>query len=291
MSGRGLASFCLLLAGCATTKVETTGEAARPLCRPQLSAVVQWTPAWRPDQKDVAQREAAAQRGIARFFAESGCFGKVSLHRAGALAFERPAFDRTFFITVRELGPVLRIGAPSLLEGGTEAVIEVRAFDVRTGQQLADLRIHWRSGGAFVVKGTGSLEQDMAAALAAAFGGTTWPAAIEDTYWKLTRLGERPVAAAERQRQAHFILHPDGRRMSGSGGCNGMGGNYRLEGERLEFSRIIRTMMACEKGMDTENEFLAALNRVRKARVASRQLQLLDADDKLLMHLEAVHLR
>jgi hypothetical protein len=158
LSGR--IALCLALAGCASTKVETTGTAERPLCRPELSALVAWTPAWRPDQKDVAGREAAAQRGIERFFAGSGCFSKTVVRRSSAV---ESGFQRVIFITVRELGPVIRIGVPYLLAGGTEVVLDIRILDTP-----ADFRVHWKNGGAFVIKGVGTLEQDMVSALAAA---------------------------------------------------------------------------------------------------------------------------
>jgi hypothetical protein len=72
-------------------------------------------------------------------------------------------------LTVRELGPVVRIGSPSLLEGGTEVVVDVKAFNNVTGAHLVDLRMHWRDGGPFVIKGVGTLAQDMTDALRATF--------------------------------------------------------------------------------------------------------------------------
>jgi heat shock protein HslJ len=113
------------------------------------------------------------------------------------------------------------------------------------------------------------------------------PASLENTYWKLTHLGATAVTTPERQREAHFILHPADKRVTGSGGCNGIGGTYRLEGENLAFGPMIRTMMACPTGMDTENEFLAVLGKARKARVAGRQLELLDDNGKPLARFEA----
>jgi len=163
--------FCLGLAGCASTKVDTSGAGAgRPLCQPagqRLSALVVWHPQWRHDQKDVAAREAAAQSGIEQFFAGSGCFAAAEVQR-GAVIPPRPAADRVIAITVRELGPVIRLlASPALVEGGTEVVLEVKVLG-RGGEPLADLHTHWQNGGAFVIKGTRTLAQDMSAALAAA---------------------------------------------------------------------------------------------------------------------------
>jgi hypothetical protein len=129
---------------------------------------VLWRPQWRLDQKDVLQREAAAQRGIERYFASSGCYFATRLHRTPD---ERPgedfaARDRVLSITVRELGPVVKLGSPAIVEGGTEVVLEIRAM-AATGEVLADFRSHWHNGGAWVIKGTATLEEDMVAALRA----------------------------------------------------------------------------------------------------------------------------
>jgi hypothetical protein len=177
-----------LLAGCASTEVGVSGNApAAPLCQLHgqvLSALILWGPAWRPDQKDVPERETAAQRGLDGFFASSGCFARFEVRRMSAqdlaaargdlqlLSFARasaPAPDRVIVVTVRELGPVVKLlGSAALVEGGTEVVLDVRAVDARSGASLADFRTRWQNGGAFVIKGVASLSGDMSAALAAA---------------------------------------------------------------------------------------------------------------------------
>lgn len=172
--------FCFCLVGCAATKVDISGTPAdQQLCQSrdeQISALVIWKPEWRPDQKDVPLREVAAKRGIERFFSQSGCFSKTHVHRfvgenpdtipsdpellklANSTA---PAPDIVVFIKVKELGPVLRIGLPILIEGGTEVVLEVKVLNVRTNGLIAALRTHWQNGGIFVIKGVKTLEQDM----------------------------------------------------------------------------------------------------------------------------------
>ena len=180
-------TFLVILSGCASTKVETTGAAMHvPFCREgagMLSALVYWGPQWRSDQKEPERREAAALRGIESFFTGSACVARFEVRRlpgermaevpsdeallkpASAAA---PRLDKVRVIVVRELGPVLRIGIPSIVEGGTEVVLELRLLDVPTSSAQANVRTHWSNGGTFVIKGVGSLERDMGAALAAA---------------------------------------------------------------------------------------------------------------------------
>ena len=45
-------------------------------------------------------------------------------------------------------------------------------------------------------------------------------APLESTYWKLTRLADKPVTAAAKQREPHFVLDSKTKRIAGSGGCN-----------------------------------------------------------------------
>src|SRR5262245_13275563 len=176
------ALLCAALLGCASTKVETSGSAMRePLCQAgaeKLAALVYWGPRWRPDQKEPALREAAAERGIEQFFAGLPCVALMDIRRMPLgdipsdaellrLAGGAPPPDRVVAIVVRELGPVLKIGLPVLVEGGTEVVLEVRILDVRNAASMANVRTHWQNGGTFVVKGVKTLEQDMSAALAA----------------------------------------------------------------------------------------------------------------------------
>jgi putative lipoprotein len=119
-------------------------------------------------------------------------------------------------------------------------------------------------------------------------------APLENTYWKLTQLGGSggslimPVA---QQREAHFILHPANRSVTGSGGCNRLSGSYELKGDRISFRKVASTMMACVDGMDMEPRFLRALGRVNQWKIAGPQLELSDAGGTMLARFEAVYLR
>ena len=116
-------------------------------------------------------------------------------------------------------------------------------------------------------------------------------ATLENTYWKLVSLRGQPVAAAERQREAHLILQAAQRRVVGSGGCNRLSGNYTLDGERLTFTRAIGTMMACRDGMEQERAFLDTLALVARWRLDGQRLALVDERGAPLLQFEAVVLR
>lgn len=160
-------------AGTATTQVTLTPLDQAPVCQPQaaLKASVFWRTQWRADQKDVPEREAAAAQGINRFFADGGCFASAVVARAdaGVTAFAvPPGSDLLIVLTVRELGPTVKLlSSAALVEGGTEVVVDVAV--VRPGRREADreFSIRWQDGGPGVVKGVQTLPSDMAAALKA----------------------------------------------------------------------------------------------------------------------------
>ena len=174
----------LVLSGCASTRFQVSGQTPQqPLCRTpgeQASVLVLWGTKWRHDQKEVPRREAFAQRGIQRFFSSSGCFSTAKVVRTpgpgstglspteirALVVAEEPAPSLVLFITVRELGPILKI-QPSLafVEGATDVVLDIRAVNPATGRTTADFTAHWQNGGPFVIKDVATLEQDIGSAL------------------------------------------------------------------------------------------------------------------------------
>ena len=117
-------------------------------------------------------------------------------------------------------------------------------------------------------------------------------ATLENTYWRLASLRGRPVPPVEnQQREPHLVLQPAEQRVAGSGGCNRLMGSYTLEGERLSFSQMAGTMMACPAGMETERAFLDVLTTVARWRIDSQRLELLDARGDVVAEFEARYLK
>lgn len=114
---------------------------------------------------------------------------------------------------------------------------------------------------------------------------------LENTYWKLTRLGEAPVVPAAGQREPHIILHPESRSVSGSGGCNQLLSGYEMKGDQLTFGKMASTMMACADGMETEQAFLDALTRVDKTKIVRQHLEMFDRTGNLVARFEARHMK
>ena len=127
-----------------------------------------------------------------------------------------------------------------------------------------------------------------AAALSACGSGISLDEPIESRVWRLTRLGQQPVAAGidpQRDPQVQF----DGTRMSGSGGCNRVTGGYQRDGHTLRIGPLAATRMACldaERGM-LESAFVDALQATAGySLLGGTQLTLLDAGGRTLAVLE-----
>jgi len=108
----------------------------------------------------------------------------------------------------------------------------------------------------------------------------------ENTYWKLVELNGRPITASPNRPEAHFQLDSSKKRLEGNGGCNIITGGYELSGDRIAFTKIISTKMACLNGMEIEREFLKALESSNNLKLAGENLELY-GDDQPLARFEA----
>jgi copper homeostasis protein (lipoprotein) len=122
-------------------------------------------------------------------------------------------------------------------------------------------------------------------------GSRTSTEPLENTYWKLTRLGTTPVNVTSGTREIHLILQPASRRVTGFSGCNPLTGSYELTRDRLTFGEMAGTMMACPTGMETERAFPAALRQVSTAKITRQHLDVFDASGKFLARFEARHMK
>ena len=108
-------------------------------------------------------------------------------------------------------------------------------------------------------------------------------AALENTYWKLVRIGERPVAAIDPNAEPHLRLDRNGQRVSGSGGCNRFTGGYTLDGDRITFTQLAPTRMFCAPAMDQERAYFGALAPAGRWRLDGQRLELFGpAGDRLV---------
>ena len=110
---------------------------------------------------------------------------------------------------------------------------------------------------------------------------------LQETYWKLTRLADKPVTVADKQREPSLILHTNQKRVTGFGGCNDLTGTYTLQGNEVTFGRLAATRKACLQGMDYEGLFFKALEQVRTWKISGEHLELYDVGGNMVARFEA----
>lgn len=90
------------------------------------------------------------------------------------------------------------------------------------------------------------------------------------------------VLQGETGQRGPFLHFEDGS-VGGLGGCNRFGGKYKLDGDKLSFSPLMSTRMACRPDlMKKEQAFFDMLGKVRAAKLADGALELLDGEGKVL---------
>lgn len=95
------------------------------------------------------------------------------------------------------------------------------------------------------------------------------------TTWRLADLAGKPAPLGQDGKAATLELTIEGKRVVGFAGCNRISGTYTLKGDSLLLGPLALTRMACEKGMDLERGYVAALEHTRTYRLGSQGLELL----------------
>lgn len=113
--------------------------------------------------------------------------------------------------------------------------------------------------------------------------------AFLNTYWKLIDLDGTEVAVIENQREPHLVFNTENR-VTGSDGCNSLGGSYTMEGDKLSLSQITSTRMACAQGSEQAAAFHKALEKVAGFTTQGDQLEVHDQDGVMLARFKAVDL-
>ena len=116
-------------------------------------------------------------------------------------------------------------------------------------------------------------------------------AMLENTYWKLVRLGNEPITLGADEKEPYMTLMPQGRRVQGFAGCNRLMGDYELKGENLKFGRMASTRMACLKGMELEASFMKALESTVTWKIEGEHLELSDLKGTLIARFESRYLK
>jgi len=206
-----------------------------------------------------------AMRGMYRYFADAGLFTECLTRRKWPVAQEKDnaALESTY--------------AKARLTTGEELLVNLE------GQVAMRPKIEGQGAQPTLV-----VERFIGVWPGETCGARFSSAPLENTYWKLTRLGGKPVSVAAKQREPHFVLNNKTQRIAGSGGCNRFMGGYELQsGDRLTLGKLAMTFMACPEGMETERDFTAALEQVRSWKILGEHLELYEGSGAFLARFEA----
>ena len=122
-------------------------------------------------------------------------------------------------------------------------------------------------------------------------GATATPPPMEytltDTHWKVIEInGQAVTNPSANQKEAYIMLSKDNK-LQGNGGCNTLMGSYTMmEGNRIKFSGVASTMMACPD-MSIESQLGKVLESCDNFTISGKYLSLNKAKMAPLARFEA----
>jgi heat shock protein HslJ len=129
---------------------------------------------------------------------------------------------------------------------------------------------------ALILFGQWSWSQSSAPAATA----TTVP--LEGTNWKLTELGGMAAVGGANENGANLVLNAEGKKLTGSTGCNQLLGSYKVREGALHFKPAGLTKTACSDALRKQEEaFVEILKETSNYRIVGDTLELRDKADLL----------
>lgn len=98
-------------------------------------------------------------------------------------------------------------------------------------------------------------------------------ARLEGMVWQLTTFAIAPAPQNVPEDVTITIKFENGK-INGHGGCNNLGGEFILDGNTLQVSRLISTKMYCEKAMKWETMFLQQLEKSKSYTINGETLEI-----------------
>lgn len=108
---------------------------------------------------------------------------------------------------------------------------------------------------------------------------STSPQSLEGIMWTAVSINGKPVEAFPNQEPPHLVFFETSAsevRVSGSDGCNRLIGTCKFNGEKLTFSPMGSTMMACPFGFEQSQAFKETLARVNSWRIVDNTMELME---------------
>ncbi len=86
-------------------------------------------------------------------------------------------------------------------------------------------------------------------------------AKLDGVKWELKALNDREIKLTDNNSEVYIQFNEAEKKVNGRGGCNRFFGNYEMDGDKLRFSPLGATRMACPD-LQLETEFFKVLETV-----------------------------
>jgi heat shock protein HslJ len=116
---------------------------------------------------------------------------------------------------------------------------------------------------------------------------TTSTATLQNTYWKLSHVNNKPLVTPGNTREIHIMFSSDGKSFKGFAGCNGLGGDYTTGEKQTININAISTQMYCDR-MEAENFLTNAIRKANRYSIKGEKLLLFE-NKKLLASFDSVY--
>ncbi len=216
-----------------------------------------------------AEPKPARYNGLFRYMADAALFQECRTGQTYPVAMEKdfPRLERTYRNAATEPGRPALASVSATIEqrpkvdgAGTEPTMIVHRLDNITGEQECQPPIP--------------------------------DASLTNTYWRVSELAGERIGDVPGSREPHILLESSRTWYRGTAGCNGIGGEYVLEGGKLTFRPGMSTLMACGSPTDEyERGMRQALGQTVRWEIHGVILSLIAADGKVAARFRAVYLQ
>lgn len=114
---------------------------------------------------------------------------------------------------------------------------------------------------------------------------------LDNTYWKLTTLGDNTVTTGADKQELYMVLSSDEEKVTGFSGCNRFAGSYALQQAQISFEELLLTRKTCFQNMGLEHQFLAVLAETEYYAVNDVALILYNNDGTVLAQFASRYLQ
>lgn len=115
-------------------------------------------------------------------------------------------------------------------------------------------------------------------------------AKLDGVKWELKTLNNKEIKLTDSNSEIYIQFNEAEKKVNGRGGCNRFFGNYEMDGDKLKFSPLGATRMACPD-LQLETEFFKALETVDTYSIKDGMLSLKSKDKVVAVFNKAEELK